>query len=79
MVEVVNSSCIWVYSDMHEYVNCIFIVQEDDKEKAVKVLNNACSTFLSKGEGWSFENWLKDKLIEANIAYNAFYADKYND
>lgn len=53
----------------------MFVVSKDDEEKAREVLEKAWDSFWEDGDGWCYGNYLEDKLINAGIAFDAYYAD----
>lgn len=75
MVDVVNEGVIRVYSDMNEWMDCVFIVAADEAEKAKGVLTEAFDSYWEDGDGWCYGNYLEAKLVDANIAYRAYYAE----
>lgn len=75
MVEAIKSGIIRVQSSMNEWIDCIFLVEEEEKEKALEVLKKAWDDFGEEGEGWCFGNFLENSLIEANVAFEVYYAD----
>lgn len=75
MVEEMKGGCIRVQSSTNEWMDCIFLVSEEDKEKAKEVLQKAWDDFWEYGEGWCYGNSLEAKMVEAGIAFDAYYAD----
>lgn len=75
MVEEMNCGCIRAQSSTNEWMDCIFLVAAEEKEKALKVLEKAWDDFWEQGEGWCYGNFLEARLIEAGIAYDSYYAD----
>lgn len=45
MVGLLNDRCIRVYSEMNEWMDCIFVISEEDAEKAEKVLQEAWDSY----------------------------------
>ena len=45
MVGLLNDRCIRVYSEMNEWMDCIFIVSAEDAERAEKVLQEAWDSY----------------------------------
>lgn len=74
-VEVLNESVIRVQSQLNDWMNCVFVVSKNDEEKAREILEKAWDSFWEDGDGWCYGNYLEDKLINAGIAFNAYYAD----
>lgn len=75
MVEAVKGGCIRVQSSTNEWMDCIFLVSEKDKDRAVEVLKKAWDDFWKEGEGWCYGNFLEARLVAADIAFDAYYAD----
>ena len=74
-VEVLKESVIRVQSQLNDWMDCVFIVSKDDEEKAREVLEKAWDSFWKDGDGWCYGNYLEDKLVNAGIAFDAYYAD----
>lgn len=75
MVEEMESACIRVQSSMNEWMDCVFLVSLEDKEKAVEALEKAWDAFWEEGEGWCYGEFLEAKMVEAGIAFDAYYVD----
>ncbi len=75
MVEVVKDSVIKVNSVLNDWLDCVFVVSKDEEEKAVEVIKKAYDSFWEDGEGWCYGNYLEAKLVEANIAFDSYYAE----
>lgn len=75
MVEVLKDSVIRVQSSMNEWMDCVFVVSKEDEKKAHEVLRKAWDSFWEDGEGWCYGNYLEAKMVEAEIAFEAYYAD----
>lgn len=73
-VEVLKESVIRVQSQLNDWMDCVFIVSKDDEEKAREVLKKAWDSFWEDGDGWCYGNYLEDKLVNAGIAFDAYYA-----
>lgn len=56
MVGLLNDRCIRVYSEMNEWMDCIFIVSAEDAERAEKVLQEAWDSYWEDGDGCFFYN-----------------------
>lgn len=76
MVEKIKDTCIRIRSEMNEWMDCIFIVSEEDAVRAEKVLQEAWDSYWEDGDGWCYGNYLEDKLINAGIAFDSYYADR---
>ena len=74
-VEVLKESVIRVQSQLNEGMDCVFVVSNDYEEKAKEVLEKAWDSFWEDGDGWCYGNYLEDKLVNAGIAFDAYYAD----
>ena len=77
MVEKIKDTSIRIRSEMNEWMDCIFIVSEEDAVRAEKVLQEAWDSYWEDGDGWCYGNYLEDKLINAGIAFDSYYADHY--
>lgn len=75
MVEVLKDSVIRVQSGTNEWMDAVYLVKKDDEEKAKEVLQKAWDDFWEEGEGWCYGNFLEARLVEAGIAFDAYYAD----
>lgn len=75
MVELVKDSVIKVSSVLNDWLDCVFVVSKDEEEKAVEVIKKAYDSFWEDGEGWCYGNYLEAKLVEANIAFDSYYAE----
>lgn len=75
MVEVLKDSVIRVQSSSNEWMDAVYLVKKDDEEKAKEVLQKAWDDFWEEGEGWCYGNFLEARLVEAGIAFDAYYAD----
>ena len=73
-VEVLKESVIRVQSQLNDWMDCVFVVSKDDEEKAREVLEKAWDSFWEDGDGWCYGNYLEDKLVNAGIAFDAYYA-----
>lgn len=51
MVEEMKGGCIRVQSSTNEWMDCIFLVSEEEKEKAIEVLKKAWDDFWEEGKG----------------------------
>lgn len=67
MVEKIKDTCIRIRSEMNEWMDCIFIVSEEDAVRAEKVLQEAWDSYWEDGDGWCYGNYLEDKLINAGM------------
>lgn len=76
MVRISKDSVIRVQSGTNEWMDAVFLVNKDDEEKARDVLQKAWDSFWEDGDGWCYGNYLEDKLVNAGIAFDAYYADE---
>lgn len=75
-VKVLKESVIRVQSQLNDWIDCVFVVNKDDEEKARDVLEKVWdSFFLEDGDGWCYDNYLEDKLMNASIVFDTYYAD----
>lgn len=50
-------------------------IKKEDAVRAEKVLQEAWDSYWEDGDGWCYGNYLEDKLINAGIAFDAYYSD----
>lgn len=75
MVEEMKGGCIRVQSSTNEWMDCIFLVSPEDKERASEVLKKAWDAFWIEGESWCYGDFLEAKMSEAGISFDVYYAD----
>lgn len=75
MVEAIRKGIIRVQSSMNEWIDCIFLVDEEKEGNALEVLEKAWNDFWKSGEGWCFGEFLESRLAEENIEFDVYYAD----
>lgn len=75
MVEIIKDTCIRIRSEMNEWMDCIFIVSEEDAVRAEKVLQEAWDSYWEDSDGWCCGDYLEDKMIKAGIAFDSYYAE----
>ena len=75
MVEEVKNGCIRVWSSTNEWIDCIFLVNQEGKEKAIEVLKKAWDAFWIESESWCYGDFLEAKMSEAGISFDVYYAD----
>ena len=75
MVEEMKGGCIRVQSSTNEWMDCIFLVNQEDKEKAIEVLKKAWDAFWIESESWCYGDFLEAKMSEAGISFDVYYAD----
>ena len=75
MVERIKDTCIRIRSEMNEWMDCIFIVSEEDAVRAEKVLQEAWDSYWEDSDGWCYGDYLEDKMIKAGIAFDSYYAE----
>ena len=73
MVEEMKCACIRVRGCTNEWMNCIFLVEEQEKEKAIGVLEKAWDDLWDEGEDWCYGEFLETRMAEAGIRYDAYY------
>ena len=54
MVERIEDTCIRIRSEMNEWMDCIFIVSEEDAVRAEEVLQEAWDSYWKDGDGWCY-------------------------
>lgn len=74
-VKVLKESVIRVQSQLNDWIDCVFVVNKDDEEKARDVLEKVWDSFCEDGDGWCYDNYLEDKLMNASIVFDTYYAD----
>lgn len=74
-VEILKESVIRVQSQLNDWMDCVFVVNKNDEEKAREILEKAWDSFWEDGDGWCYGNYLEDKLINAGVVFDAYYAD----
>ena len=77
MVRIVNDACVRVTSDIgNEWMDCIFLVDEDDAYDALKVIEEAWEEYWEDDDLQCecFGDVLENKLFEAGISFEAFYS-----
>lgn len=75
MVERIEDTCIRIRSEMNEWMDCIFIVSEEDAVRAEKVLQEAWDSYWEDGDDWCCGDYLEDKMIKAGIVFDSYYAE----
>lgn len=79
MVEEMKCVCIRVRGCTNEWMNCIFLIDEKDKEIAAGVLEKVCDDLWDEGEDWCYGEFLETRLTEAGIRFDAYYAEMEDD
>lgn len=74
-VKVLKESVIRVQSQLNDWIDCVFVVNKDDEEKARDVLEKVWDSFWEDGDGWCYDNYLEDKLMNASIVFDTYYVD----
>lgn len=74
-VEILKESVIRVQSQLNDWMDYVFVVNKNDEEKARDVLEKALDSFWEDEDGWCYGNYLEDKLINAGVVFDAYYAD----
>lgn len=75
MVEVMNGVAIRVYSAMNDWMDCVFVVNEDDVEEAKEILEMTWNAFW-KQNNEPYGEMLEDAMYEAGIEYEVFYTNE---
>lgn len=74
VMEIENSCCIRVCADTLVWMDCIFIVDREEKEKALLVLNKAYDDLWTEETNcFEFGVLFRRRLKEAGIKYKAFF------
>ena len=63
---------IRVNSALNEWMDCIFIVESEDADRAVEVLNEAADEFWDTNCA-CYGDFLEESLQKAGIEYDAYY------
>lgn len=74
-VKVLKESVIRVQSQLNDWIDCVFVVNKDDEEKARDALEKVWDSFWEDGDSWCYDNYLEDKLMNASIVFDTYYAD----
>ena len=75
MVEKMKCACIRVRGCTNEWMDCIFLVEEKDKEKAVRILEKAWDELWEEEEDRCYGDLLGTRLTEARIRFDVYYAE----
>ena len=75
MIEEMKCACIRVRSCTNEWMDCIFLVDEKDKENAARVLQKAWDDLWEEGEDRCYGDFLGTRLTEAGIIFDVYYAE----
>ena len=75
MVEEMNCACIRVRGCTNEWMDFIFLVDEKDKEKAVRILEKAWDELWEEEEDRCYGDLLGTRLTEAAIRFDVYYAE----
>ena len=78
MVEEMKCTCLRVRSSTNEWMDCIFLVEEKDKEMAVGKLNQAWDDLWEEGEVRCYGDFLGARLTEAGIRFDAEYIKQFH-
>lgn len=73
MVEEMECACIRVRSCTNGWMDCLFLVAEGDKEKAIAMLEKAWDDLWEEGEDRCYGDLLEAGLAEANIVFDVYY------
>ena len=74
MVEEMKCTCIRVRSCTNEWMDCIFLVEEKDRDKAIEALEKAWDNLWEEGEDQCYGDFLETRLTEAGIRFDVYYA-----
>ena len=81
MVE--ERKCLNIYSDMNSWMDLVLLVNEEDFNKAKKVIEMAFDDFWNdpkvEEECWSYGDWIGWKLKKAGIKYNMYFRESESD
>ena len=75
MVEGMNCAFIRVRGCTNYWMDCIFLVEEKDKERAARVLQKAWEDLWEEGEDQCYGDFLGRRLTEAGIQFDMYYAE----
>lgn len=66
---------IQVFSSLNEWIDCVFLVNKEDKERAVKILNEKFDEWWDNEEIQQepYGEWLSRALYEADIYFEVYY------
>ena len=74
MVEEMKCVCIRVHSCTNEWMDCLFLVEEKDKDKTIEVLEKAWDDLWEEGEDRCYGDLLGTRLTEAGVRFDVYYA-----
>lgn len=75
MIEEMKCACIRVRGCTNEWMDCIFLVDEKDKENAARVLQKAWDDLWEEGEDRCYGDLLGTRLSEADIRFDVYYTE----
>ena len=76
MVDIVKGTCIRIFSCENEWMDCIFLVDKKDTEKAKEVLEKAWNDFWEEETSCCYGDFLKDRMKAAGIEFEIFFTDE---
>lgn len=75
--------CINLYSDMNSWMDLILLISDEDFENAKRVVGKAFDDFWNdpkvEEECWTYGDWIRWKLKEANIKYDMYFRETETD
>lgn len=75
MVAELSGCAIEIYDQLNPWIDCIFIVSVEDKEKAKEVLQKAYSDWHEEESEECYGDFFKGRMDEAGISYELFYGE----
>lgn len=73
MVEVVDGIGVRVSSAMNPWMDCIFVVKEENIEEAKEVLLKAWNDYWEDDDGWCFGDFLETRMDSSGIPFTSYY------
>lgn len=68
-------AAIRLFSTLNQWMDCVFLVIEEDKEYAIDVLDRAWNQFWEQNDE-PYGDFLENALYEVGIEYEVFYTNK---
>ena len=66
---------IRLFSTLNQWMDCVFLVMEEDKEYAIDVLDRVWNQFWEQNDE-PYGDFLENALYEVGIEYEVFYTNK---
>lgn len=80
MVYAVSNTSIRVCSQgINDWMDCIFVVNKPDYQKAVEVLATAWDSFWDEENDTPYGDWLEQAMKDAGISYEVFFKQEEDE